>query len=180
VWEHFFDAGGADFPCSGIFRANRRCFIDALRTGMLPSTTGNGGKIPRKGSSMTKECIFSSNASPAMGPYSQAVRAGNLLFVSGQGPFAKDGSGAVAGTIEEETKRTLDNLKAVLDDAGSGLEHVIKTTCFLGDMNNFKAFNAVYGTYFTQNPPARTTVEAARLPLDIKIEVEAIAIIPGG
>lgn len=129
---------------------------------------------------MTKECIVSTNASPAAGPYSQAVRVGNLLFISGQGPFAKDGSGVQPGTIEEETTRTLENIKGILNDAGSGLEHVVKTTCFLKDMNNFKAFGAIYATYFSENPPARTTVEVARLPLDIKIEIEAIAIIPGG
>lgn len=129
---------------------------------------------------MNKECVFAPNASPAAGPYSHAVRAGNLLFVSGQGPFAKDGSGAQPGTIEEEAARTLENLKAVLTDAGSGLEHVVKTTCFLKDMNNFKAFNSIYATYFTENFPARTTVEVARLPMDIQVEIEAIAIIPGG
>lgn len=129
---------------------------------------------------MSKECIFAPNASPAAGPYSHAVRAGNFLYVSGQGPFAKDGSGAQHGTIEEETVRTLENLKAVLTDAGSGLEHVVKTTCFLKDMNNFKLFNTVYATYFTENFPARTTVEVARLPMDIQVEIEAIAIIPGG
>ncbi|MBX3177512.1 MAG: RidA family protein [Candidatus Hydrogenedentes bacterium] len=127
---------------------------------------------------MQKECIFSPNGSPAGGPYSHAVRAGNLLFVSGQGPMAKDGSGVVPGTLEEETHLTLDNLRAVLEDAGSGLEHVIKTTCFLKDMNNFKRFNAVYSTYFTENPPARSCVEVARLPLDFQVEVEAVAIIP--
>lgn len=129
---------------------------------------------------MTKECIYSPNGSPAAGPYSHAVRTGNLLFVSGQGPFAKDGSGAIPGTIEEETVRTLENLKAILTDAGSGLEHVVKTTCFLKDMNNFKVFNTVYATFFTENFPARTTIEVARLPMDIKVEIEAIAIIPGG
>lgn len=129
---------------------------------------------------MTKECINAPSASPAAGPYSHAVRAGNMLFVSGQGPMAKDGSGVQCGTIEEETARTLENLKAVLSDAGSGLEYVVKTTCFLKDMNNFAAFNAVYATYFPDNHPARTTVEVARLPLDFKVEIEAIAIIPGG
>ncbi len=128
---------------------------------------------------MTKECIFSPNGSPAGGPYSHAVRAGNLLFVSGQGPMATDGSGVVRGTLEEETERTLDNLKAVLTDAGSGLEHVIKTTCFLKDMDHFTRFNAVYATYFPENPPARSCIEVARLPLDFQVEVEAIAIIPG-
>lgn len=128
---------------------------------------------------MKKECVFSPNGSPAGGPYSHAVRAGNLLFVSGQGPMAQDGSGVVPGTLEEETRLTLDNLKAVLTDAGSGLEHVIKTTCFLKDMNNFKPFNEIYSTYFPENPPARSCIEVARLPLDFQVEVEAIAIIPG-
>jgi len=127
---------------------------------------------------MKKTCVFSPNGSPALGPYSHAVQAGQLLFVSGQGPFAKDGSGAVPGTIQEETVRTLDNLKAVLEDAGSGLEHVIKTTCFLADMNDFKAFNEVYAQYFADNSPARSCVEVARLPLDIQVEVEAIALVP--
>jgi len=128
---------------------------------------------------MSKECIFSPNGSPAGGPYSHAVRTGNLLFVSGQGPMAQDGSGVVPGTLEEEAHLTLKNLKAVLTDAGSGLEHVIKTTCFLKDMNNFSRFNDVYATYFPENPPARSCVEVARLPLDFKVEVEAIAVIPG-
>ncbi len=127
---------------------------------------------------MDRECIFSPNGSPAMGPYSHAVRSGQLLFISGQGPFAKDGSGAILGTIEEETVRTLDNLKAVLEDSGSGLTHVIKTTCFLKDMNNFKAFNDVYAAYFADASPARSCVEVARLPLDIQVEIEAIALIP--
>ena len=129
---------------------------------------------------MKKTCIVSPNASPALGPYAQAVQAGQLLFVSGQGPFARDGSGAVAGTIEEETVRTLENLKTLLEDAGSGLEHVVKTTCFLADMNNFKAFNEVYAQYFAESSPARSCVEAARLPLDIQVEIEAIAIVPEG
>ncbi len=129
---------------------------------------------------MKKTCINSPNITPALGPYHHAVRVGELLFVSGMGPFAKDGSGAVSGTIEEETTLTLNNLKTVLEDAGSGLEHVLKTTCFLKDMNNFKAFNAVYGGYFAENSPARSCVEVARLPLDIQVEVEAIALIPEG
>ena len=127
---------------------------------------------------MEKSCVFSPNGSPALGPYSHAVRVGQLLFVSGQGPFAKDGSGAVPGTVQEETTRTLENLKAVLEDAGSGLDHVIKTTCFLSDMNNFKAFNEVYAGYFAERSPARSCVEVARLPLDIQVEIEAIALIP--
>lgn len=127
---------------------------------------------------MEKICVFSPNGSPALGPYSHAVRTGQLLFISGQGPFAKDGSGAVPGSVEEETRRTMDNLQAVLEDAGSGLEHVIKTTCFLDDINNFKAFNEVYASYFPENSPARSCVEVAKLPLNIQVEVEAIALIP--
>lgn len=127
---------------------------------------------------MEKTCIYSPNGSPALGPYSHAVRTGQLLFISGQGPFAKDGSGAVPGTIQEETVRTLDNLKAVLEDAGSSLSQVIKTTCFLDDMNNFKEFNEVYAQYFAEDSPARSCVEVARLPLNIQVEIEAIALIP--
>jgi len=126
---------------------------------------------------MERRCIFSPNGSPAAGPYSHAVAAGNLLFVSGQGPFAKDGSGPVRGTFEEETRRTLDNLKAVLEDAGSGLPHVVKITAFLADIVNFGAFNKVYQEYFSTDCPARTCVQAGRLPVDIQVEVEAIAII---
>ncbi len=127
---------------------------------------------------MAKRCIHSENGAPAAGPYSHAVAAGNLLFVSGQGPFAKDGSGAVHGTLEEETRRTFDNLKAVLEDAGSGLEHVVKTLVFLADIDNFAAFNVLYEEYFAENPPARSCIEAGRLPAGIQVEIEAVAVIP--
>ncbi|MBI3119561.1 MAG: reactive intermediate/imine deaminase, partial [Candidatus Hydrogenedentes bacterium] len=114
---------------------------------------------------------------PAMGPYSHAVAAGELLFVSGQGPVARDGSGVRHGTIEEETRLTLDNLKAILEDAGSSLAQVVKTTCYLADMGNFARFNEVYKTYFPEQFPARTTIQAARLPGDIQVEIEAIAVL---
>ncbi len=127
---------------------------------------------------MEKRCIYSPNGAPAAGPYSHAVAADHLLFVSGQGPFARDGSGVVRGSLEEETRRTMDNLKTVLEDAGSGMEHVVKTTAFLADMDNFAAFNEIYAGYFPENPPARTCIQAGRLPLDIQVEVEAIALIP--
>ena len=127
---------------------------------------------------MKKQCVFSPNGSPAAGPYSHAVAAGNLLFVSGQGPFARDGSGYVKGTFEEEVRRTIDNLEAVLKDAGSGLEHVVKTTVFLAEMDNFGEFNGIYGEYFASEPPARTCVQAGALPLGIQVEVEAIAVMP--
>ncbi len=127
---------------------------------------------------MSKECICAVSAPPAAGPYAPAVKANGFLFVSGQGPFAKDGSGPVRGTIEEETRRTLDNLNCVLADAGITLEDVVKVTVYLGDMVNFPKFNDVYKTYFRDSLPARTCVEAGRLPLDIQVEIDVIAVIP--
>ncbi len=127
---------------------------------------------------MKKQCVHSPNGAPAAGPYSHAVIAGDLVFVSGQGPLAKDGSGAVRGSFEDEVRRTMDNLRAVLEDAGSGLEHVVKTTVFLADMEQFGNFNGIYSTYFAAEPPARTCIQAGRLPGDIQVEVEAVAVIP--
>jgi len=127
---------------------------------------------------MEKRCITSQNAPAAVGPYSHAVAAGGLLFASGQIPLNPDGSGIVPGGIEEQTRRALDNLKLVLEDAGSSLEAVVKTTVYLSDMGNFAAFNSVYSTYFTEDCPARVCVEAARLPLDVQVEVDAVALLP--
>ena len=128
---------------------------------------------------MKKRCISSRNGPPAAGPYSHAVAAGNLLFVSGQGPVAKDGSGPVRGSFEEEARLTFDNLRAVLEDAGSGLEHVVKVTVFLEDMDRFGDLNAIYKEYFETECPARTCIQAGRLPVGIQVEIEAIAVIPG-
>ncbi len=127
---------------------------------------------------MEKKCVFSPNGAPAVGPYSHAVAAGGLLFVSGQGPMARDGSGVVRGTFEEEARRTLDNLKVILEDAGTNLGAVVKTLVFLADMDQFKAFNAIYSEYFPENPPARSCIQAGRLPGDIQVEIEAVALLP--
>ncbi len=127
---------------------------------------------------MAKVCVFAPNGAPAVGPYSHAVKAGNLLFVSGQGPMAKDGSGPVRGTFEEEARLTLDNLKAIVTDAGATLADVAKTTVFLADMDQFKPFNAIYSEYFPSEPPARTCIQAGRLPGDIQVEIEAIVNLP--
>ena len=125
---------------------------------------------------LKKECLFAPHGAPAAGPYSHAVAAGSWLFISGQGPLKPDGSGPVRGTIEEETRQTLDNLRAVLEDCGASLEQVVKITVFLASMDDFQRFNAVYREYFPEHCPARTCVQAGRLPMDIKVEIEAIAI----
>jgi 2-iminobutanoate/2-iminopropanoate deaminase len=123
-----------------------------------------------------KEIIATERAPQAIGPYSQAVRAGNLVFASGQIPIDPATKEFVPGGIVEQTEQVLKNLKAVFEAAGVGLDKIVKTTVFLADMNDFTAMNEVYGKYFGQNPPARATVEAARLPRDAKVEIEAIAV----
>ncbi len=126
---------------------------------------------------MEKRCIYSANGPPAAGAYSHAVAAGNLLFVSGQGPFAPDGSGPQRGAFEDEARLTLRNLQTVLEDAGASLESVVKVTAFLADMKNFREFNEVYKEFFLTDCPARTCIQAGGLPLDIQVEVEAIALV---
>jgi endoribonuclease L-PSP, putative len=124
--------------------------------------------------------IISTAAAPAaIGPYSQAVRIGNLLFTSGQIPLTPEGELAPGG-IEEQTHQVFRNLQAVLAAAGCGLSDVVKATVFLKDMNEFAAFNAVYASYFGDHKPARSTVEVARLPRDVKVEIELIAAVPDG
>jgi 2-iminobutanoate/2-iminopropanoate deaminase len=127
---------------------------------------------------MSKRCIDASEAPPALGPYSHAVQAGPYVFLSGQGAFAPDGSGPMRGTIEEETHRTFANIESVLHACGATLADVVKVTVFLQDMDEFKAFNAVYAEYFPENPPARSCVQAARLPGDIRVEIEVVALRP--
>ena len=128
---------------------------------------------------MEKRCIIAPNGPPAQGPYSHAVAVGNLLFVSGQGPVGRDGTGIHKGTIQDESRMTLDNLKTILDDAGSGLEHVVKVNVYLAHMGHFAAFNEIYKEYFHKNFPARTCIQAGRLPFDTQVEIEAIALLPG-
>jgi 2-iminobutanoate/2-iminopropanoate deaminase len=122
-----------------------------------------------------KEVIASSNAPKAVGPYSQAIRYGNLVFLSGQLPIDPKTGQPSKGTIDEQTKLVLENLKAVLEAAGLTFSNVLATTCFLKNMDDFPKFNAVYGTYFPENPPARATVEVARLPKDALVEIALIA-----
>lgn len=126
---------------------------------------------------MGKICLQAAGAPPALGPYSHAVVAGDFIFLSGQGALAPDGSGIVHGTIEEETRLTFSNIQAVLDEAGATLKDVVKVLVFLDDMDNFSAFNKVYKEYFPQDPPARSCVEAARLPGDMQVEIEVVALL---
>jgi 2-iminobutanoate/2-iminopropanoate deaminase len=125
---------------------------------------------------MEKRCLFAPNGPPAQGPYSHAVTAGGFLYVSGQGPVAPDGTGIRLGTIQEETRLTLSNLKAILEDAGSGLDRVVKVTAYLSDMGNFAAFNEVYKEFFVSDWPARTCIQAGKLPAGTQVEVDAIAL----
>ena len=122
-----------------------------------------------------KEIISTQNAPAAIGPYSQAVKAGNLLFVSGQIPLDPATGEVVEATIQAQTTRSLNNLKAILNAAGTNMGAVVKTTVFLADMNDFAAMNEVYGQFFTTDCPARAAVEVARLPKDALVEIECVA-----
>ena len=124
-----------------------------------------------------KDIIATDDAPRAIGPYSQAVRAGNLVFASGQIPIDPVTGQFVPGGIAEQTEQVLRNLTAVFEAAGVGMKQVIKTTVFLADMDDFTAMNEVYGRFFSEDPPARATVQAARLPRDARVEIEAIAVV---
>ena len=124
-----------------------------------------------------KEIIATEDAPRAIGPYSQAVRAGNFVFASGQIPIDPATGEFGPGGIAEQTEQVLKNLTALFAAAGVGLDQIVKTTVFLADMNDFTAMNEVYGRFFSEAPPARATVQAARLPRDAKVEIEAIAVV---
>jgi 2-iminobutanoate/2-iminopropanoate deaminase len=127
-----------------------------------------------------KTPISSSDAPTAIGPYSPAVRAGQLLFVSGQIPIDPATGNIVDGDIAAQTRRVLDNVGALLTAGGRSFADVVRTTIFLADMNDFAAVNTVYGNYFTAPFPARATVQVARLPKDARVEIDAIATYEGG
>lgn len=124
-----------------------------------------------------KEIVSTDNAPGAIGPYSQAIKTGNLVFVSGQIPIDPQTGEFVPGGISEQSEQVLKNLSAVLEAAGSGLNNVVKTTVFLADMNDFAVMNEIYARYFNENKPARATVEAARLPRDARVEIECVALV---
>ncbi|MBN1331231.1 MAG: RidA family protein [Candidatus Heimdallarchaeota archaeon] len=122
-----------------------------------------------------KKVISTEKAPKAVGPYSQGIIAGNFIFVSGQIPFDPNAGKMIIGSIKDQTEQCLKNVKAVLEAAGATLEDVVKCTVFLKDMNTFSEMNEKYKEYFETNPPARAAVEVARLPLDVGVEIEAIA-----
>jgi 2-iminobutanoate/2-iminopropanoate deaminase len=127
---------------------------------------------------MSRTVIATDGAPAAIGPYSQGVRVGNLIFTAGQIPLDPATQQVVAGGIAEQATRVLENLKSILEEGGSSLDRVVKTTVFLKDLNDFAAMNAVYDSYLGRDgeePPARTTVEVARLPRNVLIEIEVIA-----
>jgi 2-iminobutanoate/2-iminopropanoate deaminase len=123
-----------------------------------------------------QQVISTPKAPAAIGPYSQAILAGNTLYLAGQIAIDPATNQVKPGTIEEETKLVLDNLKAVVEAAGMTMANIVSTTVFMADLNEFPRMNAVYATYFPTNPPARATVQVARLPRDVKIEIAAIAV----
>lgn len=121
--------------------------------------------------------INTNKAPAAIGPYSQGIRADNLLFISGQLPMNPVTMEIIEGNIEEQTKQVLENLKAILEEAGTDLNHVVKTTVYIKNMEDFSKINEVYASYFVENKPARACVEVARLPKDVGVEIEAIAVV---
>ena len=124
-----------------------------------------------------KEIISTSNAPAAIGPYSQAVKAGNLLFISGQIPVNPATGEIVEETIQAQAAQSLTNVKAIVEQAGGTLDNIVKTTVFLKDMNDFVEMNRVYKTFFAADCPARSAVQVARLPKDVMVEIEAIAVL---
>jgi 2-iminobutanoate/2-iminopropanoate deaminase len=125
-----------------------------------------------------REAIAVPGAPRAIGPYSPVIRAGNLLFISGQIPFNAETGKVVTGDIAAQTDQVMRNLGALLRAAGAGFEHLVRTTVFLMDMDDFAAMNEAYAKFLTDPPPARSTVQVARLPRDARIEIDAIAVLP--
>lgn len=123
---------------------------------------------------MSLKTVATNKAPQAIGPYSQAIIANGMVFTSGQIALSADGT-IVSSDVKEQTKQVMQNLSAILQEAGSSLQHVIKTTIFLSDMDDFKTVNEVYASYFGEHRPARSTVAVKTLPLDVKIEIECVA-----
>jgi 2-iminobutanoate/2-iminopropanoate deaminase len=124
-----------------------------------------------------KEVIATDRGPKAIGPYSQAIRANGFVFVSGQIALDPHTQQLAGGDVKAQTERAIENLKGILEAAGSSLDKIVRTTVFLADMNEFAAMNEVYARYFPAQPPARSTVQAARLPRDVRVEIDVIALV---
>lgn len=158
--------------------------VNAFLANLAPSHHADGaekmrynadGSLFEEKNSMSRTVVSTDQAAPAIGPYSQAIMTDSMVYCSGQIPLTPAGE-LVAGDVSAQTEQVFANIQAVLAAAGSSLENVVKVTVFLHDMNDFAAMNAVYGKYFTSNPPARSTVQVARLPRDAKVEIEVTAL----
>ena len=139
-----------------------------------PKRKREGGRKRQGG----RQAIAAAGAPRAIGPYSPAIRAGSLLFLSGQIPIDPATASLVEGGIAIQTEQVMRNIGALLAAAGAGFEHVVRTTVFLADMNDFAAMNECYAKFVTNPPPARSTVQVARLPRDVRVEIDAIAVLP--
>jgi len=142
----------------------------ALGLAALLATTGASAAPP------AKDIIASKDAPAAVGPYSQAVRSGSMVFLAGQLPIDPKTGQTRTGSIEEQTAQVLDNLKAVLAADGMTMDNIVSTTVYVKELNDFSKLNTVYGTYFREKPPARATVQVQRLPKDVAVEISAIAV----
>jgi 2-iminobutanoate/2-iminopropanoate deaminase len=150
-------------------------YLLALAVGALAASAGTA--LTQPSPQTPREAVSTREAPEAIGPYSQAIRAGNTLYLAGQIAIDPATNRLIEdASIEAQTRRVLDNLKAVLAAAGMGMEHVVSTTVFMTDLGEFGRMNEVYATYFRTAPPARATVQAARLPRDVKVEIAAIAV----
>ena len=144
---------------------------------MTPSAN-SGPASPKPQGEGGRQAISAPGAPKAIGPYSPVIRAGNLLFLSGQIPIDPATGALVEGSIAIQTEQVMRNIQALLEAAGAGFEHVVRTTVFLADMNEFAAMNECYARFVTDPAPARSTVQVARLPRDVRVEIDAIAVIP--
>lgn len=147
-----------------------------MKTIMLAAAMLAGAVTLPASAGAFKEIIATKDAPAAIGPYSQAVRAGGMLFIAGQIPIDPKTGQLNTGTDEEQVAQVLENIKGILAADGMTMDNVVSTTVFVRDLNNFSKLNTVYGSYFKDKPPARATVQAARLPRDVAVEISAIAV----
>ncbi|MBI5183848.1 MAG: deaminase [Nitrospinae bacterium] len=126
---------------------------------------------------MTRKVFYSPKAPEPKGTYSQSISHNGILYISGQIPIEPNTGNIIRGTIEEEARATFENIKIIIEEAGSKMEDTLKVTCYLSNMDDLKGFNNIYKEYFPKDPPARTTIQAGRLPMDVKLEIDAIVTI---